>query len=240
MLDQCLVDGFTLNQVQWEENYKFMPSLEVTDRYRYLNGIAALLPSPDWFTGFYLFDTVDEFDLTFFSTFLLHIYPWDAGTDTGDSYTSFDADAVPADNVKRFTTQNSPGGIFKSPEGSIKPVGELECKLYVCPPEDVECEKPDWPPANGCDVFRFPSCDEECDPASNTVCEQCEGIEADAGRPIFYQNCCQSERQPLNGYCNNSGGNGNGGSGNNGSGAAAVAGTTFAFAAVVGLLGFIV
>jgi hypothetical protein len=217
--------------VNWEENYMFLPPIKVTDRYRYLNAITALSPSPDWFTGLYLFDTVDEYDRTFFNSFILHTYPWDAGTDLGDTYTAFDKDAVPADIVRRITKSNAPGGnIFMSAEGTVKPVGELECKLYVCTPDDTECLKPNWPPSNGCDTFRFPRCDEECDPDVETVCQECAGVKEDNGRAIFYENCCQSGRDPLNGSCNNDSFK---------SGAPAATGVSLGFAAIVGLLAFI-
>jgi hypothetical protein len=199
-----------------------------------LNGITALLPSPDWFTGFYLFDTVDEYDRTFFDSFLIRMYPWDAGTDLGNSYTAFDKDAVPADIVRRFTKANAPNGIFVSPEGSVKPVGELECKLYTCPPEDTVCLKPDWPPVNGCDTFRFPRCDQECDPVTATICQECVSEVEDQGNAVFYQDCCQSGRTPLKGTCSN-----NSFLSGNGSGAAAVTGVTVGFAVIVVLLGFI-
>jgi hypothetical protein len=229
-------DGYTINQDRWEENYVHLPPITVTNRYRYLNAICALLPSPDWFTGFYLFDTVDEYDRTFWNSFRLHIYPWDAGTDNGDTYTAFDNDAVPADIVRRFTKQTAPGGgIFLSAEGTIKPVGELECKLQVCLPEDEVCEKSDWPPVNGCDTFRFPRCDQQCDPATTTICEECKPMDQDQGNAVFHTSCCQSRREPKQGSCVNNSDFGEG----NGSGAAAVTGVTVGFAAIVGLLGFI-
>jgi hypothetical protein len=178
-----------------------------------------------------LFDTVDEYDRTFFNSFILHTYPWDAGTDLGDTYTAFDKDAVPADIVRRITKSNAPGGnIFMSAEGTVKPVGELECKLYICTPDDTECMKPNWPPSNGCDTFRFPRCDEECDPDVETVCQECAGVKEDNGRAIFYENCCQSGRDPLNGSCNNDSFK---------SGAPAATGVSLGFAAIVGLLAFI-
>jgi hypothetical protein len=180
-----------------------MDGLEVTDTHRYLNGITAMLPSPDWFTGFYLFDTVDEFDRTFFNEFLLHTYAWDGGTDNGNTYEAFDSDAVPALAIERFTSSNTPGGIFVSQEGSVKPVGEIDCRLYVCDPTvDAACEMPGWPPENGCDIFRFPNCDQKCNPISSTVCEECKPQSGD-NEPVYYQNCCNSNREPFAGDCVN-------------------------------------
>ena len=42
-------------------------------------------PSPDWFTGFYLFDRLHEYDRAFWQRFTLYTYQWNAGTDWGDN-----------------------------------------------------------------------------------------------------------------------------------------------------------
>jgi len=91
-LDYTEGDGFYVDQEHWDENYVFIPPIEVSFEYPFLNAVAGMFPSPDWFTGFYLFDTVDEYDRTFWDRFTIRTYPWDAGTDAGQTYTSEDRD----------------------------------------------------------------------------------------------------------------------------------------------------
>src|SRR3569832_1556976 len=63
--------GFFLDTVHEDVNYVYMPPIDVSFDYPFLNAIASMSPSPDWFTGFYLFDTVDEYDRTYWQRFTL-------------------------------------------------------------------------------------------------------------------------------------------------------------------------
>jgi hypothetical protein len=198
----------TIDQEHWTKNYIFIPGITVSADFNFVNGIVGFVPSPDWFTGFYLFDTIDEYDRTYFNRFLLHTYPWDAGTDGGETYTSTDIDLDPPVIVSRIYPQNAPGAngnIFVSPQdGSVKPTGEFECRLHVCPLENPECEKENWPPEYGCDVFRFPGCDIPCkaeDVLNATAqCMECVRNENDAVIH-YYPNCCRSNMIPKDGNC---------------------------------------
>lgn len=132
--------GFFVNAEDPEKNYAYMPGVKVTADYPFLSGLASMMPTPDWFTGFYLLDTIDEFDRTFWHRIIIHTYPWDAGTDGGVTYMSVDQDMDPQENVHRITTQNAPEGIFLSPDGrSVRPVAEWDCVLHVCAEDEEEC-----------------------------------------------------------------------------------------------------
>jgi hypothetical protein len=194
--------GFTIDQEHWEENYVYVPPVDVTFDYPFLNGIAGMSPSPDWYTGFYLFDTVDEYDRTFWHNFTLFTYPWDAGTDSGKSYTAEDRDLDPPINVERFFPNNVPdSGAYLSPDGKqVLPVGELNCELYVCPVEEPFCVRPNWPPENYCDVFKYPTCATYCDPEKEEGCEECKGNGYEP-KFVYLKGCCASGHEPRHGKC---------------------------------------
>lgn len=192
-----------VDQVDTEKNFVFLPGITVSAEYRYISGISAMMPSPDWFTGFYLLDTVDDIAGTYWKRIIIRTFPWDAGTDSGTSYTSLDADLDPPLMVERITSQNAPSnGIFLSPDGSeVRPAAEWDCVLHVCPGSGQDCHRENWPPSNGCDLLKYPGCEQECD---NNVesCQECKPKDSDGDRQVvFYKNCCQSNYEPLNGWC---------------------------------------
>ena len=165
--------------------------------HRYISGITGINPSPDWFTGFYHFDTIDEYDLVYWESFKVQTYPWDAGTDDGQHYTDIDYEKQRPDVVQRMTPDTAPNGIFVSPFGDeIRPVGEWECVLHTCPVEDPDCEKPDWPPENGCDILKYPECATTCDPKVDSPCERCIREEIVDPEEVWYTDCCAAGRRP--------------------------------------------
>jgi Spondin_N len=195
-------DGFFIDQEHWTENYVYIPPVDVSFDFPFLNAIAGISPSPDWYSGFYLFDTVDEYDRTFWHNFTLFTYPWDAGTDAGQSYTAEDRDLDPPMNVARFFPNNVPdSGAFLSPDGKqVPPVGEFNCELYVCPVEDPNCVRPNWPPKNYCDVFKYPNCATYCDPSTDEGCEECKGNGYEA-KSVYLFGCCENGHEPRHGSC---------------------------------------
>jgi hypothetical protein len=191
--------GFFIDTEDPEKNFAFLDEgIEVSKDYQFLSGIASMQPSPDWYTGFYLLDTIDEYDRTFWSRMIIHTYPWDAGTDEGDSYNSIDLDLDPPINVERISKGNAPpDGIFLSPDGKeVLPTAEWDCILHVCPGEGEDCVKENWPPANGCDLLKYPGCENECNPEVEQ-CQECKPKAKDGDRQVFYKNCCQSNYVPL-------------------------------------------
>lgn len=201
---KTLAEGqsFFIDQDRWDENYVFIPPVEVSFDYPYLNAIAGMDPSPDWYTGFYLFDTIDEYDRTFWDRFTLRTYPWDAGTDGGDRYTSPDRDMDPPENVARIFAQNAPAsGAFLDPSGTkVLPVAEFDCVLHTCPEGNSDCHKPNWPPPNFCDVLRFPNCASYCDPEKDSICEACKGNGFEP-KTVYLPGCCESGHEPWKGEC---------------------------------------
>mmetsp|Transcript_3387 Transcript_3387/g.7089 ORF Transcript_3387/g.7089 Transcript_3387/m.7089 type:complete len:401 (-) Transcript_3387:22-1224(-) len=204
--------GFFIDQEDPEKNYAYMPGIKVTPDFPFLSGLAGMSPTPDWFTGFYLLDVIDEYDRTFWNRMIIHTYPWDAGTDDGDTYMSVDQDLDPPKAIQRITPKNAPNGIFLSPDGrEVRPVAEWDCALHVCEEGEEYCEPDNWPPENGCDMLKYPGCETECDPGFDPVCEECQpkpkpiilgaAPESEEDNRVFYRNCCQSNHEPLEGKC---------------------------------------
>jgi hypothetical protein len=188
-------DAFDLDQENWKENYRYLDPVKVSDEFNYISGIAGVMPSPDWFTGFYLFNTVKNQGLTFWDSFKLRTYPWDAGTDDGQRFTDPDQDTDPPENVVRFTTANSPNKAFVSQGGDeVLYLAEWECVLHTCPLDNPDCEMENWPPANGCDVLRYPECAEECNPDVDNPCDKCEN-------GANHKDCCLAGSKPEGGNC---------------------------------------
>lgn len=193
--------GFFIDQNKWDDNYVYLPPLKVTATHSFLSGIAAMSPSPDWYTAFYLFDTMKESTQTFWDSFKIRTYPWDAGTDDGTLYESQDRDTDPAGLVARIEVGSTAENIFLSPAGDkITYLAEWECILHTCPYDEPDCEKPDWPPANNCDVLRYPECNTPCDPLVEPDCEQCKR-ESNNEDKIYHKNCCLAGREPKDGTC---------------------------------------
>ena len=107
--------GFLIDKKKLDDNYVYLPPLKVTETYSFISGIAAISPSPDWYTAFYLFDTKKESTQTFWESFKIRTYPWDAGTDDGDQYESQDRDTDPPAFVTRIEVGSTADNIFLNP-----------------------------------------------------------------------------------------------------------------------------
>lgn len=192
--------GFYLNRKHYDLNIAYFPPIVVTNNHPYLSGLAKVDPSPDWFTGFYMMDTRDEYSGKFWSHFKIQTYPWDAGTDGGTIYEDVDHELEFPEPVQRITPENAPNDIFVSPMGdAVLPVAEFECILHTCPQEEPGCRKPDWPPKNGCDVLAYPECDNYCDPEVDEVCERCVRRSILDPEILYYPDCCAAGREPKTG-----------------------------------------
>jgi len=68
--------------------------------------VTMLAPSPDWFLGVHGFDLIQNGDWVENAVIPLNLY--DAGTDSGSSYTSANANMSPADPIALVTTTSGP------------------------------------------------------------------------------------------------------------------------------------
>ncbi|CAB9501072.1 Spondin-1 [Seminavis robusta] len=136
-----------------ETNFVHIPSIEADFNFPYLSMMASIMPSPDWYTGFYSYWLIDEYSRTWYDHIKIQVKPWDAGTDAGQTYTALESDVDPPLVIQRFIPGNSPpGGELLDPTGETVPnVGELECFLVV---GEQDLILPD------CDWFANPCCNE--------------------------------------------------------------------------------
>ncbi|CAB9508589.1 Spondin-1 [Seminavis robusta] len=136
-----------------ERDFVHIPPIEADFTYPYLSMMASIMPSPDWYTGFYSFWLIDDYTRTWYDHLKIQVKPWDAGTDAGASYESLENDLDPPLPIQRFVPRNAPeGGELRGPDGETVPVvGEIECFLVVGEDDII---MPD------CDWFANPCCNE--------------------------------------------------------------------------------
>jgi len=79
--------------------------------------VTMVAPSPDWFTGVRNLNLVDTARGAWMSELTVDVYPWDAGTDSGATFTSADVETVPRAPVFQIT-----GAPFAA-NGSVAPLG---------------------------------------------------------------------------------------------------------------------
>ena len=196
--------GFYINQRHQDANYIFLDPIRVDAKHRYISGMSSFDPSPDWFTGFYLMNTLDIRTGRYRERFMVKSYPWDAGTDDGATYN----EKLPRDRpeaVHRMRAETATNGIFinhhnsSHPNGTIAPTAEWECILHTCPADQSNCTKENWPPKYNCDILLYPDCDQQCDPRVEQPCEQCipEGLMDP--KVLHYPDCCAMGREPKKG-----------------------------------------
>lgn len=191
--------GFFINQQRWDENFVYFPPLKVSPDYPFISGLAGMSPSPDWFSHFYLFEVIKEQGQTYWESFKIRSYPWDAGTDDGDHYSSTDRDTNPPGVVTRIDVGSTVNDIYLNPsKDQVRHTAEWECVLHTCPIEDPECQKPNWPPENNCDILRFPLCANTCNPDKDELCEKCRRKNS-AEEQVYHEDCCLAGRLPVEG-----------------------------------------
>jgi len=97
----------TLQMIIGERMYntsesQHLPPINVTYSHPWLSAMTKITPSPDWFVGFSDFRTISYDTETFYNRVVIQSYVWDAGTDDGQNYLSFDRDLDPQVPCMRF------------------------------------------------------------------------------------------------------------------------------------------
>ena len=94
---------------------RFTATFQVDPNRRFVSFATMIAPSPDWFAGAAGIDLragdgwIDRLEIP--------LWAWDAGTDSGDTYTAADADTQPRESVRLLATPH-----FFDADG-LKPVG---------------------------------------------------------------------------------------------------------------------
>jgi len=95
---QMIVGERMFNTTESQE----LPPINVTYTHPWLSAMTKITPSPDWFAGFSDLRTISYDTETYYNQFVVKSYVWDAGTDEGESYHSFDRDLDPQIPCMRF------------------------------------------------------------------------------------------------------------------------------------------
>uniref|UniRef100_A0A8C2WSW9 Spondin 2b, extracellular matrix protein n=1 Tax=Cyclopterus lumpus TaxID=8103 RepID=A0A8C2WSW9_CYCLU len=77
---------------------------EVYAKHSYLSFIVHLVPSPDWFVGVESFDLCDGDHWK--DNVLLELFPYDAGTDSGFTFSSPNFETMPQDKITQITSSS--------------------------------------------------------------------------------------------------------------------------------------
>lgn len=113
------------------------------NQHHLLSLVSKIYPSPDWFVG------VSDLELClengqWIEEKIVNLYPYDAGTDSGATYTSPDQPTLPREAIRRIkpNNPNDPRSPFYDPENKeMKPLAKLYItrqRLY-----EKECENND-------------------------------------------------------------------------------------------------
>lgn len=108
-----------------------LDSLQVDSTYPYISSITMIAPSPDWFTGFYDFPASSGG--TWYSEFTIETTPWDAGTETGTTFSGSNPAEDPVQPIFALTVSTVPdSGVFLDQDGTmVLPVASWACTLVT-------------------------------------------------------------------------------------------------------------
>jgi len=111
-----------------------LPDIALTPWFDMMSSITMVAPSPDWYTGFYNVNPVgpiDQNSITWYKSFDIVTYPWDAGTDEGDDYVSSNQKQKPRVPILQLTEDTVPeDGVLLNPEKmEVLPMARWSCTL---------------------------------------------------------------------------------------------------------------
>lgn len=125
------------------ETQVVLDAVEMNEEHSFLSTITMIAPSPDWFSGFSNFNVLDESGF-WYEAIVISTFPWDAGTDSGDTYASPNDATDPPENIFQLTVDTIPDttNVFLSPTGdSVLPVAAWTCSVEasgtVLPPTTI-------------------------------------------------------------------------------------------------------
>eukprot|EP00555_Chaetoceros_dichaeta_P003535 CAMPEP_0198250118 /NCGR_PEP_ID=MMETSP1447-20131203/1424_1 /TAXON_ID=420782 /ORGANISM="Chaetoceros dichaeta, Strain CCMP1751" /LENGTH=227 /DNA_ID=CAMNT_0043934903 /DNA_START=300 /DNA_END=983 /DNA_ORIENTATION=+ len=113
---------------------KNIGQLEMDITHRMISSISMIAPSPDWFTGISNYRPIK--DGKWLQSFTVDTYPWDAGTDSGDTYSAFDSATNPKEPVHRIWSDLPVNNVFVGQNG-VLPVGQWSCTKV----EETDCKE---------------------------------------------------------------------------------------------------
>lgn len=117
------------------QNATLAPILLNTD-HPFISTISSMMPSPDWFSGFYDVSMRDPQSGTWYDKVVIDTYPWDAGTDSGATYLAQASPTDPSYLITQLTVGTVPNSeVFLNSDGTdVLPVARWTCNRVEAPP----------------------------------------------------------------------------------------------------------
>jgi len=111
--------------------------LNMDTKRRLISSISMIAPSPDWFTGLSKYRPYKGGK--WLQSFTVDTYPWDAGTDSGDTYASPNSATNPKEPIYQISNSHpSDNDLFwLGPEPYVLPVGQWSCTKV----EETKCKE---------------------------------------------------------------------------------------------------
>jgi len=108
-----------------------LPDIALTPWFDMMSSITMVAPSPDWYSGFYKVNPVDQSSMVWYESFEIVTYPWDAGTDKGDDYGSNNLAQNPPVPILQLNKDTVPSnGVLLNSDGTeVLPMATWSCTL---------------------------------------------------------------------------------------------------------------
>jgi hypothetical protein len=109
-------------------------NIKVDSGHPYMSSVTMIAPSPDWFSGFNAIDLRNIKTGTWYRSISMETFPWDAGTETGDTYQLNNPAENPHIPIFQLTKTTVPQStmVFKK-NGNVLPVAQWDCSLVSEP-----------------------------------------------------------------------------------------------------------
>jgi len=108
-----------------------LPDITLTPWFDMMSSITMIAPSPDWYSGFYNVNPVDQSSMVWYESFEIATYPWDAGTEEGDNFDLNNPAQDPRDPILQLTKETVPdNGVLLNLDGTeVLAMATWSCSL---------------------------------------------------------------------------------------------------------------
>jgi hypothetical protein len=136
---EMFAGDFVVGTDQYNRNQQSqtLHHISLTHSTRFLSSITMIAPSPDWFSGFYElkpFGRVER-ERLWYESFEIETFPWDAGTEKGDTFSlnnPAENPHVPVQQISVDTDTVPANGVLLSPDGAtVLPMAKWSCQLVT-------------------------------------------------------------------------------------------------------------
>lgn len=124
--------GSVLTIAKNTTNEQTLQTARLDVEHPYITTISKIAPSPDWFSDFYNFSAVDSATSTWYESFIIQTYPWDAGTDSGTTYNADDVPTDPPVEIFQLTVDTIPKSEVFISENTSSGKTVLPMSKWVC------------------------------------------------------------------------------------------------------------